>query len=47
MKCPECSDENRQKRLGQVAYSSAVLYHCQDCDHLYAVESEDDAGEED
>lgn len=46
MKCPDCDDVDRQKRLGQVAYSSAILYHCEACDHLYAIEREPEQDEQ-
>lgn len=50
MKCPDCGDEDRQRRIGRLHQRPDVLYHCQVCEKLYGVEddgSDDDrAGEE-
>jgi rubredoxin len=42
MKCPECGDEDQQRRIGELGHRPAVVYHCEACNRLYASEEGDD-----
>jgi hypothetical protein len=46
MKCPQCGDDGQQRRVGPLHDRELVIYHCQACEHLYAVHSCDDDDDE-
>jgi uncharacterized Zn finger protein len=46
MKCPQCGDDGRQRRVGPLEEHHIVIYHCQECEHLYSVHDRDDDEDE-
>ncbi len=46
MKCPSCGDDDEQWRVGRLRDYQRVVYHCEACQHLYAIE-DDGNNEED
>jgi uncharacterized Zn finger protein len=47
MKCPSCGDEGQQHRVGRLVDQQYVVYHCRECERLYAIyDREDDAKRE-